>query len=82
MRAENIVCDAKYVGRTIYLPPQIFHKKAIDASGFLFNQFDEETVYIENTCPVAMDLMPRSCHIPLSSAFTDENIQDTIAAIK
>ncbi len=82
MRAENIFFSSQYGGRPVYMIPQIFHKKTIDKNGFPFNQFDEEIVYTENMCPVAIDLMPRNAFLFLSPTLNDKDIDDVITAVK
>lgn len=82
VRAENVFFASQYNGLPVYMIPQIFHKKTIDKNGFPFNQFDEEIVYTEDMCPVAMELMPRNAFIFISPDFTDKEIEDIITAVK
>ena len=82
LNAENLEVGAQYDGRPVYMIPQIFHQKTVDRSNFPFNQFDEPVVYTEDMCPVAMDVMPRSCLVSLSAEFTDEETDKVILAIK
>lgn len=82
MCAENVWCAPMYAGRPVYMLPQILYKKTVDASGFPFNQFPEEIKYTQDMCPVALDLMPRSSLISISSEFTDQDTQDVIRAVK
>lgn len=82
MQAENVHCFAMYDGRPVYMMPQILYKKTIDANGFPFNQFPEEIHYSPEMCPVATDLMPRSCCISISSELTDQDIEDIICAVQ
>ncbi len=82
MMAENIVFDCQYGGRPVYMIPQIFHQKTVDASGFPFNQFDEKIVYTEDMCPVALDMMPRNAFTFIEPSMTDKDIEDIIKGVK
>ncbi len=82
LNAENIRCFCLYGGRPTYMIPQLFYKKTVDPSGFPFNQFDEEIVYTEDMCPVAVDLMPRTVTMTIGVLHTKKDIEDSIAGIR
>ena len=71
-----------YNGEPIYMLPQIFNKKTADSNGFPYNQFEEEIVYTRDMCPKAWDIMPRSAMISLSPAFTEQDVEDVVTAIR
>ena len=82
MCAENVGFFSLYGGRPAYMIPQIFYQKTIDRNHFPFNQFEEEVVYTEDMCPVAIDLMPRNTFTYLDPSFTDKDVDDIIRAVK
>lgn len=82
LNAENLSVGAQYDGRPVYMIPQIFYQKTVDRDNFPFNQFEEPVVYTEDMCPVANDVMPRSCLVSLSAECTDEEVDKMILAIK
>lgn len=82
LNAENINTQCLYVGRPVYMLPQIFNQKTADGNGFPFNQFSEKVVYTEDMCPYAVEYMPRSAHISLSPAFSERDAEDVVKAIR
>jgi len=82
MCAENISFSSLYGGRPVYMIPQLFYQKTVDASGFPFNQFEEKIVYTEDMCPVANNLMPRNSFTFIDPNFTDKDIEDIIIAVR
>ena len=82
LNGEGIPVGLLYNGEPIYMMPQIFNKKTADQNGFPFNQFEEEIVYQKDMCPKAWDIMPRSATISLSPAFTEQDADDIVKAVR
>jgi 8-amino-3,8-dideoxy-alpha-D-manno-octulosonate transaminase len=82
LNGEGIPTGLLYNGEPIYMLPQIFNKKTAEGREFPFDQFDEEIVYTKDMCPKAWDIMPRSATINLSPAFTEQDVEDVVKAIR
>ena len=82
LSGEGISTGFLYNGEPIYMLPQIFNKKTADSNGFPYNQFEEEIVYTRDMCPKAWDIMPRSATISLSPAFTEQDADDIVKAVR
>lgn len=82
LSAENVATGWLYGGRPVYMLPQIFNQKTVDANGFPFNQFPEKVVYTEDMCPYAAEHMPKNAMISLSPAFTEKDAEDIVKAIR
>ncbi len=82
--AENIYCSHLYNRLPIYAAPSLMHQISAYANNFPFNQLTgkDKVTYREGMCPVAEDLLSRNVMIPLAPAFTDEDVNDIIEAVK
>ena len=63
---------------------QILGKTSSTAASFPWAPayYTGDVQYSRDMCPRTLDLLGRSCHISVSPFFTDEDVEQTIAAIR
>ena len=80
--AENIQTWTLYGGKPVFMNPGIFHQRTADGRGFPFNYpFKKPTVYREDMCPRASDLLPRTVLMAVSNLLTEQDIAEVVGGI-
>jgi len=78
--AEGIPNRQGYIPDVVYMQPMFQKQEAYLGSNFPFNL--SETDYNRGSCPQAENILNTAVQVPINEFYTDQDIQDTIAAIR
>ncbi|MGI2293735.1 DegT/DnrJ/EryC1/StrS family aminotransferase [Paenibacillus sp. GXUN7292] len=80
LSAEGIANRMGYIPDVVYMQPMFQNKQAYLGSHFPFDQSDIQ--YNRGDCPEAENILRTAVQVPISEFYSDEDIQETIAAIR
>jgi len=80
LTAEGIANRMGYIPDVVYMQPMFQNKQAYLGSHFPFDQTDVQ--YNRGDCPEAESILNTAVQVPISEFYSDEDIQETIAAIR
>lgn len=82
INAENVQAHVLYGGKPVYMIPSLYHQRSAEKDGFPYNYPFKKPVVIEaNSCPRAVDLIPRTTYIPISPVLSDQDADEIIEAV-
>jgi len=80
LSAEGITNRLGYIPDVVYMQPMFQNKQAYLGSHFPFDL--SEVHYERGSCPSAEEILRTAVQVPISEFYTDQDIQETIAAIR
>lgn len=80
LSAEGITNRMGYIPDVVYMQPMFQNKQAYLGSHFPFDQSDVN--YERGDCPNAEAILQTAVQVPLNEFYTDQDIEETIAAIR
>ncbi|MFC4075818.1 DegT/DnrJ/EryC1/StrS family aminotransferase [Salinithrix halophila] len=80
LQAEGIPCAPGYIPRVLYKQDLFQKKQAYPGSSFPFSL--SEVSYADGLCPEAEAILADSIRLPISEFFTDEDIDQMVAAVR
>lgn len=80
LSAEGITNKMGYIPDVVYMQPMFQHKQAYLDSHFPFDL--TEVNYERGSCPQAEAILQTAVQVPINEFFTDQDIEETIAAIR
>ena len=84
LRAEGVPCDPGYIPQVVYASA-LFQQQTAFASTqlpFVSPTYDGRPDYAPGACPEAERILETAVRLPINEFFTDEDVDETIAAIR